>query len=271
MTVLVAGPIIFQFFGPGAVHGAPLPPQVFSGDLVGFVVPAWLLALQIPALLPLAANADFVPADFGFYLGLPMLAVLGVLGWRRWHEPNLRFFLVWTATIALLILGPTLRLVATPKGGLPLPGAILQHIPLLGDYLPVRLDLYLDLGVAILLTMLLDQLNRQRAGRNLRVLAILAVVSWLPSLLFPTEAVSTPAFFQHEQMPSKGSILVVPFARNVNSDPAMLWQVVDGFRFATPDGYSLEGATVTRTALVPLPPLSRTTYRMLSSADPHHL
>jgi hypothetical protein len=200
-----------------------------------------------------------------------MLAVLGVLGWRRWHEPNLRFFLVWTATIALLILGPTLRLVATPKGGLPLPGAILQHIALLGDYLPVRLDLYLDLGVAILLTMLLDQLNRQRAGRNLRVLAILAVVSWLPSLLFPTEAVSTPAFFQHEQMPSKGSILVVPFARNVNSDPAMLWQVVDGFRFATPDGYSLEGATVTRTALVPLPPLSRTTYRMLSSADPHHL
>jgi hypothetical protein len=236
MAVLIATPIIFQFFGPGVVHGSPLSPAGFSGDLAGFLVPNWLQALTIPALGPLALRADFVVTDFSFYLGLPVLLVLGTLGWSRWRDRQVSFFLGWTIIIAILILGPTLRLLPTP-GGLPLPTAFLQHIPLLDYYLPVRLDLYLDLGVAILLTMFIDKLTWKRADLGLRALAILAVASWLPTLTYPTTAVSAPTFLQHEQLPSKDSLLIIPFASQVNNDEAMLWQVIDEFQFAIPEGY----------------------------------
>jgi hypothetical protein len=238
MIILVLAPLLFQFFGPGVLHAAPLSPQFFSGDLAGFVLPTWLQYLFVPALLPIVGQADFIIADFGFYIGLPFLTVLGVLSWCHWRNFSVRFFLGWTAMLAILILGATLRLVRAPVG-VPLPDAIIQHIPLLNEFLPVRLDLYLDLSIAILFTIFLDQLNQSKMSRGLRLLAILAVFSWLPNMWFPmsTHNTNIPAIFRTGELPSRGSILVIPLAVNVNSDQAMLWQVVNGFRFSIPEGY----------------------------------
>lgn len=236
MAPLIAGPLLFQFLGPGAVHGAPLSPSQFSGDLVGFVVPTWVTAIEVPALLGISSLASPITADFGSYVGLPILAVLVMLFLRDRRAPVVGFFLGWILIVAVLLLGPDLRLLAEGSG-IPMPGVLLERVPLVGDLLPVRLDLYLDLGVAILVSLFADRALRRGPDRAGRLFMILAVASWLPMLLYPAASVSTPAFFTGEHFLPHGSLLIVPFARNVNSDTAMLWQVESGFVFATPDGY----------------------------------
>ena len=228
MTPLVAGPILFQFFGPGAVHGPPLPASFFSGYLLGFVVPTWVTALNVPPLLHLSL--------FGFYVGLPILALVAVLWLRDRGAPVVGFFMGWTLIIAVLLLGPGLRFVAGPSS-LPLPDLLLEHIPFLGYFLPVRLELYLDLGVAIVAALLVDRALRRPPTRLEVLLLVLAVASWFPTVTYPAVAVSTPAFFATTHLPSHRSLLIIPFARNVNSDTAMLWQVQNDFRYPTPDGY----------------------------------
>ncbi len=236
MLPLIAGPLLFQFLGPGAVLGAPLSPSHFSGDLVGFVVPTWVMAVEVPALLNLSYLADPITADFSFYVGLPILALLAMMVLRDRGARVVGFFLGWTLIVAVLLLGPGLRLLVG-SSGIPMPEALLEHVPFLGDLLPVRLDLYLDLGIAILVAIFADRSLRLRADRAGRMLVILAVASWLPTVAYPAAPVSTPAFFTAGRFPTHGSLLVVPFARNAKSDTAMLWQVESGFRFSTPDGY----------------------------------
>ncbi|MHB8331280.1 MAG: hypothetical protein ACYDEA_03690 [Candidatus Dormibacteria bacterium] len=236
MVPLIAGPLLFQFLGPGAVHGAPLSPSHFSGDLVGFVVPTWVTAIEVPALLSLSYLADPITADFSFYVGLPILALLVMLLLRDRGARVVAFFLGWTLTVAVLLMGPQLRLLIGSTGIL-MPEVLLEHVPFLGDFLPVRLDLYLDLGVAILVAIFADRSLRRHADTAARLLVTLAVASWLPTVAYPAISVSTPSFFTGSHFPSHGSLLVVPFARNATSDTAMLWQVESGFRFSTPDGY----------------------------------
>ena len=236
MVPLVAGPLAFQLLGPGAVHGAPLPPSHFSGDLVGFVVPNWVTGLAVPGLKTVAFLADPVTADFGLYVGLPVAALMVGLLLRQRGIPVVAFFLGWTLIVALLVMGPAFTLLPGP-GGLPLPDALLGHLPFVGYFLPVRLDVYLDLGVAVLVALFADRALARGAKRTGRLATIVVAASWLPTLAYPSTQIPTPKFFTSGHFPTSGSVLVIPYARDVNSDTAMLWQVESGFRFATPEGY----------------------------------
>jgi dolichyl-phosphate beta-glucosyltransferase len=237
MVPLIVAPLLFQFLGPGAVHGRPIPPSLFTGTLLGFVLPGILQAFSLPAWWGLADQVNRIMVDYGLYVGVPFLVAVGIMIKRAGHERQFQFWLGFCVVVGILLLGTSLYLTNSQSVPLPLPGAILQQLPLLGDYLPVRLDIYLDLGLAILMALFIDRLTWRRADWLARIVAIFAVLSWVPILIYPTVGVSTPAFFKSGWHLSGGSVLVVPFAANVNNDSSMLWQAVDRFGYRTTGGY----------------------------------
>jgi hypothetical protein len=113
-----------------------------------------------------------------------------------------------------------------------------------GAALPVRLVVYVDLLVALLLALVVAEALGTRRPAAQRALAggllALTVVTLLPRLPFPSTAVGVPAFFRGDgvaSLPAGSVALVAPFAHDGPSDPAMLWQAESEMRFRMPEGY----------------------------------
>ena len=230
-----AYPIWFQFFGPGAIHGHLVNGAAFSANLVELVVPGYHQAVTSPMTAHLITQLQGHSGEVGAYLGIPMIVLLIGLSRRRSDGPS-RFFCIMAASIAVLALGPVLR-VGPVNTHIPLPEALVDHVPGLGNLLPIRLSDALDLFVALALSLYLDLLSRRPEHRWRRILALLAAASWLPTVTAPVIAVPVPRFFGSAAADTGPVLLVLPVAENADSDIAMLWQAASGMRFAMPEGY----------------------------------
>jgi hypothetical protein len=142
--------------------------------------------------------------------------------------------------IALLIsLGSTLHVGGTDTH-IPLPGAILAHLPIADNLLPARFALYVALFTALLFGVFIDQLPAGRPGtRVLLVSSVLVAAAFVPPLPFPARAAVTPSFFTATPslIPPGTTALVVPFSHDFYSTQAMLWQAEAGMTFSMPEGY----------------------------------
>ena len=230
-----AYPIWFQFAGPAAIHGHLLTGSSFSANLAELVVPGYQQAVTTPATAAFVAALQGHSGEVGAYLGLPMMALLVAL-WRSRPAGPSRFVCVMAAVTAVLTLGPVLRL-GPLDTHIPLPEAILAHIPGLQALLPVRLSVDLDLFAALAFALYLDPLSRRAIDRWPRVLVLLTAACWLPTLTAPSLAAPLPRFFTSSQSSAWGVLLVLPVAENANSDLPMLWQAASNMRFAMPEGY----------------------------------
>lgn len=116
--------------------------NIFSTDLLGFVVPSHLH----PLFGGLEAQTGFPYFNFGFIgfvtLALAILALVKFRAARMWG--------IWAALVALITLGPTLRINGA-EFDLPLPFDVLLEIPLIkGNRYPSRWSVLLTLFLAIL-------------------------------------------------------------------------------------------------------------------------
>ena len=108
----------------------------------------------------MASAGDRLPAgstlENGFYLGFPLLILLGYLVIRCRRVP-----LVATAAVvgvAAFILGLGPRLTVDGKvTGIPLPFAIFRHLPIVQNLEAARFSLYVQLAAAIIFALGLDQ------------------------------------------------------------------------------------------------------------------
>ena len=152
----------------------------------------------------------------------------------------MRVLCVGAAAAVLLSFGSTLHVGGTDTH-IPLPGAILAHLPVLDNLVPARFALYVALFTALLFGAFVDSLpplSRQRT-RVVLVSSVLIAASFVPPLPFPTRAAVTPAFFtaSPSPLPSGSNVLVVPFSHDFYSTQAVLWQAEAGMWFAMPEGY----------------------------------
>ena len=144
--------------------------------------------------------------------------------------------------MAVLSLGPSLH-VAGEDLGLPLPWWLFQQLPLLESLLPVRLTLYMYLGVAVLLAV-----GVRAALRAPKPWERAAMITWaavgllmlVPPLDYPTWEPNVPEFFRSravEAIPEGTLVFVAPYPRDQpkNTEP-MLWQAEAGMRFRMPGG-----------------------------------
>jgi hypothetical protein len=139
--------------------------------------------------------------------------------------------------------------------GIPLPEAVLNHIPVLDNTVAARYSLYVMLGAALIFALTLEVLRdrlgdllRERAGAGgpwpalagtaCAGLACLVLIPLLPAWPYSARVTQVPAYFSSVQVtavPSGGVAVLYPFPTSGDATP-MLGQIAAGLRFKAPGG-----------------------------------
>ncbi len=256
--LLAAYPVWFILRGPRHIVGPHQPVAtlaLFHADLLSPIVPT-IHQRVAPSHLADIGTRLFAGnlGENGAYLGLPLilLVVALAIGWRRVGVVRLASLLAIVAIT--LSLGPRLT-VDGHRLPLPLPFAVMTHLPVLESTVPGRFAVFVTLFVALILAVGLD-----RARRTLREPAArpadgrfgarweLAGVSLLVGLAFlallprpiRSESFGWPAQFPSglaRSVPAGAVILTYPFPASPH-DEAMLWQAIARMHFRLVGGYA---------------------------------
>lgn len=160
--------------------------NIFSADVLGFFVPSHLH----PLLGSLEARFAFPYINF-MYLGFTAL-VLAVIA--LWKVRPARVWGIWFALIALISLGPTLRINGA-EIDLPMPFDLLLEIPLVkGNRYPSRWSVMLTLCLAVMVGYGVLWVLERVASRKLQVASPVRriLVPAVFCLLFLSESLSVP-------------------------------------------------------------------------------
>ncbi len=166
--------------------------NIFSADVLGFFVPSHLH----PLFGNLEARFHFPYINF-MYLGFTALA-LGILA--LWKIKPARIWGIWFVLIALVSLGPTLR-VNGAEFDLPMPFDVLLEIPLVkGNRYPSRWSVMLTLSLAVMVGYGVMWVLRKVLGSRYQVARPLLLATCYLLLVF--ESLSTPLPLSNLQSPS---------------------------------------------------------------------
>jgi hypothetical protein len=248
VVAVLAGPALaYQLFGPQHVSGAIVSSGRYVNDLEGFFVPNSDQWLSTPGSRRLTAGFSGFDGELGSYLGVPLIALLALAGWRLRRRALPAGLLLLCA--ALFGLGPHLR-VGGRDTGIYLPWIVPNHLPLLENAVPDRFNLFVWLAVAVLVALLIDEL-RARPLLGSRALSAtvcaIALISIVPNLA-PSELVRAPpaiasaAGFRRALSgtgtgtgpnPGARTVLIAPVS---DGQLAMYAQVQADFAYRIPDG-----------------------------------
>jgi hypothetical protein len=237
---LLAGVILTPFFyfalANGAVPHQPLfPPSFFSADPLGFVIPTPLMLLARHSYAALIAHHFGNLQENEFYLGLPLIVLVGRFFWVYRSQPPVRILTAMLGVILVASMGPLLHVADCSVVRWPWAAAF--DLPLLRQALPIRLANYGFLVAAAIVALSL-------AGPRLRfteVLVAYAVVALLPDprvLRWPGRY-DQPSFFSenlYRKVLHRGERIVL-FPYGVTG-PSMLWQAETGMYFSMSGGYT---------------------------------
>ena len=226
-------------------HALLHQPNVYITDLFGFVVPTILNAFTPLSLQSFSGHFTTTGADINGYIGVPLLIVVVVVAVRNWSSMTVRIATVMTGLMALLSMGP--RLQVRGRSTIPLPWALIAKLPLMGNLLPVRLAVFTDLGIAVLVAWAIGHRVRpsSRMRNGVRAVTVVAVVATLlPSSVLLKQLstpVRVPAYFTSSAVKRipKGSIaLIAPWTTDASNDLPEVWQAYAHFRFRLASGYA---------------------------------
>ena len=264
-AVLLAVPVWYFLAGPGHLAGTVWSNAV-PGDLgnapANFVSTRgqWgpVSASQLTHLARVLGGYAGPPLPSPADLGVGLLAVwAGALWWWR------RDARLWGVT-GLAAGAAVLSLRAGPTHWSP--WALVEHLPVLDNVVQARFAVAVDLCAAAVLAIVVDRIvtgrpatGRPAAGRRrLRAAAagacalaavVPVAVALAPNLPLATQPVRVPPWFTGpgREVPADAVVLPYPFP-TADTQSALLWQAVAGFRFAMPGGGGPAG-TVARARL----------------------
>ncbi|MGO8721954.1 MAG: hypothetical protein ACLQRM_04310 [Acidimicrobiales bacterium] len=210
------------------------------------------------------AGVAFVSGGNGAFLGVPLLVLLVVAAavWRR--DAFVRFAISMTVITYIVSLGTALHLTQASTG-LPLPGAVLGHLPVFDSIVASRFGAFVDLFAGLGLALVLDRLHagdfgvlaRYRVPRPfgtksrssqlrrsvgcavITVVAVFPLVS-LPRWPYPVVALEEPPIFHRVPLTvlTAGSV-VRDYPPVLIDDTPLVWQAEGGFSYELSDGYAI--------------------------------
>jgi hypothetical protein len=284
--VLLLYPVAMLLVGPQHLsvptHQLDNP---FHNDALSFVVPGHLQVFSFGTRPEWTGSmATFDPTETAGYLGIPVLAVLLFLAWRSRKSPRMQLTMFLLVSAAVLSLGPTLW-VHGRSLHVPLPFAVLTHLPLLQNILPSRVSFELDAFVAAALAFGLSDLRHDyvqstareggngsarlswRVGVVTAATLVVLVVTLLPRWPNPARpATSLPPAIETAIPPGSPVAITYPFATQFTAQP-LLWQAQDAFGFRLLGGYAFHPNPVGST-LKPYPMHPPGLQQFLSFQDP---
>lgn len=240
-AVLGAYPLKNLLFGPARPSGTINTPDVYVADLVNFVVPVGYRILSALWSWPITVHYTGTGVENGgVYLGLSGLVVFVtalVVGWR-WGV--VRFAGLLTAGVVVLSMGAWLH-VNGRVTRVPLPWTVIRHVPLMANIIPVRLAVFMWLGLVVVVGVVASRFlaRGRRATIGVAIAAVFLIVPIFPTPPMLSTPASAPAFFtsggEVSRIPQGSVALIVPFS-DQDSLTAMYWQAVSNFRFRMPEG-----------------------------------
>jgi hypothetical protein len=230
---LLVSPLLYYAFSD--YQGVITPTTHNPADLVTFAFPTGIAAIGGSLAVHFDPTIQHVSAEDGQYLGLPLLAIVALFAWRRWHRPGSRFLLLALGVAMLATLGSGLRVRGHEL--VPLPWRLVREAPLLDNVVPGRFGVYVALVAALVAAVWAASPDTSRTLRI--VLTGAASLALVPALWhgYWHEHPSRPAFFAARLdrrclKPGDRVLVLPPPFRN----GALLWQAESGFRFGLVDG-----------------------------------
>jgi hypothetical protein len=229
----------------------------------------WRVVGQISASVSAAvaphaelAGVAFVSGGNGSYLGIALLAVLAAGAVAYWRSAALRLALALVVACYLLSLGYELHVGRTSLH-VPLPAAVLGHLPLVDSIVPERFAAMVDLFAGVALAIVLDHVRHgespgwrrartRPARRSWTARSVLgglvAGVALLPLLFVPPWPYATtpvrpePALL--DRLPASTSPAGLPVVAVYPDSPQagsaeMVWQASGGFEYRLAGGYAI--------------------------------
>ncbi len=249
--------------GPEHINGPAQNPTVIAGlssDPVGFFVPSEVqrftfghAALGDSLVAERDTNWHIVidaPNENGSYVGFPLAVILlvGTIALRR--RRLVQFAALMAAAGMLLSMGSSLH-IDGHKIGIPLPFAVLAHLPLLDSGAASRYVEFFWLFAALLLAVFVDALytrldgwdqpgDRLRATVASTLVVLCALLPLVPAWPYGSGPSAVPSWFTSgaRSIPVGTTVVVYPFASPVDAS-AMLWQAMAHDTFKMPGGYAV--------------------------------
>ncbi len=243
----LAYPFWYQVSGPAHYVGPAWPiNNPWYADALDFVAPSPRQA--VAPVLRSVGTALSAPTgvENGAYIGVAVLAILVFLVWHQQTSQRVRLAAALAVVSGVLSLGR--YLVVDRRGGnLPLPFDLLAHFPAIDNILPIRFAFTTGACVAAVIAFGLDGLrarSRCPLGAPPRqhspalttacaftVVALVLVLTWLPTWPYPTQAVMTLPAGVTKALPTENPIVLAYPYPVAPEDQAYLWQAVARFSF----------------------------------------
>jgi hypothetical protein len=236
IALVAVSPFLYCMFALGYEPGAPHPPLLYSTDLLNLLIPTSTMELGRAAFSrAIAANFLGYIFEAGGYIGIPLALIATLFARCRWDQGWARVLVAMLIVAVVLSLGPFLVVGGRPV--FPLPGLMVEALPLIGKALPARLMLYAFLALAIIAALWLADGETPPGVRV--TAALLVVASMLPNLSasFWTSPIDAPSFFSNalyaKYLQPDETVVVLPYSYIGDS---MLWQLESGWYFRMAGG-----------------------------------
>lgn len=238
VAVCLAYPAWLLLAGPGHVTRPVQDTSLYRGNLLAPVVPDSSMYFRTADSARLANTFSGGTSENGLYLGLPLLVVLVVGAVLLWRRPAMRIVALTTAAAFVLSLGSRLTVGHHVLRAVPLPAAIFYYIPVLDNTIAARYSLYVMLGAALMLSLILET-ARAATAWWCGALAVVVLLPLLPAWPFWLHVTQPPPYFSsaavRDRVPAGSVAVTYPFPSADDAYP-MLGQVAAGLRYKSPGG-----------------------------------
>jgi hypothetical protein len=234
-ATIILAPFLYYAFIRGSAPTVPIfPTELFSADLLSFIIPGRLTLVQPFGAAAVASRFAGNLWENGSYLGIPLLMIAGIWLCQHRRKPQARLLGVILFFVILAELGPVLQI--ERRRFVTLPWAIAGRIPLIEHALPVRLANYSFLVLAIIFSSWLAEPDFR--FKKVLIGATFVALLPVPTFFLPRSAYETPKFFTNglyrDYLSPDEDVLIIPFGR---SGPSMAWQAQSGMYFRMPGGH----------------------------------
>jgi hypothetical protein len=219
LAAIALSPYLYYMFAYQMPSKPLYPPDAYSADLAGFIVPNILNYFRYSVGGLDARHFLIDPWENGAFVGIPILILIAWYVVEDWGTFAAKLLAAFLFFVCLAALGPVLHVAGQPSLALPWSAAL--HLPLLKHALPGRFMLYFFLGGAVAIAMWISR--TQTAAKARFALVILCAVSLWPSATITKTAIPpffTSGTYRYFLRPGE-NVLIVPFGQTGDS---MLWQ-----------------------------------------------
>ncbi len=238
ISTVVLSPYFYYLLALGHPSGPIWPPNRWSADLVGFLVPRqtiWWGSSNVATAISRRLEGSLL--ENGDYLGILLIVLVELFRRSFWPTRIGKFLTLLFITIVVAAMGPTLHVAG--HEGLPMPWAIFQRLPLIENILPVRFMMYAFLVLAIMASMWFAESAARPLTKCAAAIVLLLSIAPNPRASFWVSKLEIPPFFadgNYTKELSPGEIIFpLPWGQKGNS---MYWQLKSDMYFRMAGGWT---------------------------------